>query len=137
MRKTLFLLLGNSLIWLAACKDISSSTRPALSQKEMVPVVYGLMMVDEYGNHLKIRDSSLGMDSFRQEKYNQVFRMNKTDVKTFNESYQYYLGRPGELKVIFDSVESYSTKARIEVMSPAKKNQTKKLEERKKQMKSQ
>ncbi|MBC6492640.1 hypothetical protein BC349_16380 [Flavihumibacter stibioxidans] len=108
-----------------------------MSGAEMVPVIYGLMMVDEFGNHLKMRDSTMVMKDFRQEKYSQVFAFNKTDYKTFTESYKYYLGRPGELKVIFDSVEAYSTRARIGVVNTESTPALKALEERKKKLKAQ
>ncbi|MFD2527777.1 DUF4296 domain-containing protein [Flavihumibacter stibioxidans] len=135
-RTGLILFFSGVLIW-SSCKDISTSGKPAMSGAEMVPVIYGLMMVDEFGNHLKMRDSTMVMKDFRQEKYSQVFAFNKTDYKTFTESYKYYLGRPGELKVIFDSVEAYSTRARIGVVNTESTPALKALEERKKKLKAQ
>lgn len=135
-RTGLILLFSGVLIW-SSCKDISTSGKPAMSGAEMVPVIYGLMMVEEFGNHLKMRDSTMVMKDFRQEKYSQVFAFNKTDYKTFTESYKYYLGRPGELKVIFDSVEAYSTRARIGVVNTENTPALKALEERKKKLKTQ
>lgn len=136
MKSIGWLALCCGLICLGACKQVSKPDSARLSPPQMVPVIYGLMMADELGNHLKIRDSSLKMNEFRQEKYSQVFNLNKTDYRDFSESYRYYLGRPGELKLIFDSVEAYSTRARIDVMNPAKKARAKGLEERKEKIES-
>lgn len=137
MSRTGLILLFSGVLYWSSCKNLNNSGKPAMSGAEMVPVIYGLMMVDEFGNHLKMRDSTMVMKDFRQEKYSQVFALNKTDYKTFTESYKYYLGRPGELKVIFDSVETYTTRARIGVVNRDVIPPVKALEERKKKLKAQ
>ncbi|GAO45695.1 DUF4296 domain-containing protein [Flavihumibacter petaseus] len=87
---------------------------PALSRQQMVPIVYGLMLADEYSLQRSIKDSSLVVKEFRAEKYLQVFDLNKTDRKTFVASLQYYEGHPDQLKAIFDSVEAVATRRRYE-----------------------
>lgn len=88
--------------------------KPALSQAEMVPVLYGLMLADEYAQQLEFKDSTKKAKNVRAEKYQQVFGLYKTDRKTFTASFQYYEGRPNELKTIFDSVDALAVRYRIQ-----------------------
>ena len=85
----------------------------------MVPLVYQLMLVDEISLDYQNRDSTRRMDSIRSRKYDQVFDLNQVDYKTFKESYDYYLARPDQLKLIFDSVEAYGNRDRIARMIPS------------------
>lgn len=103
----------------AACNSKSKNDKPVLSKTEMVPLVYGLMVTDEYTTQLKMRDTALVLKDIREKKYEQLFRLNKTDRESFASSYKYYLGHPDELKVIFDSVEATATRKRIELMVPS------------------
>ena len=116
MRRISFLLL--TLLVLVSCSE-EPDGKPALSQMEMVPVVYQLMLVDEISLDYQNRDSTRRMDSIRARKYDQVFDLNMVDYKTFKESYDYYLARPDQLKVIFDSVEAYGNRDRLARMIPS------------------
>jgi hypothetical protein len=116
MRRISFLLL--TLLVLVSCSE-EPDGKPALSQMEMVPVVYQLMLVDEISLDYQNRDSTRRMDSIRARKYDQVFDLNQVDYKTFKESYDYYLARPDQLKVIFDSVEAYGNRDRLARMIPS------------------
>jgi hypothetical protein len=106
------------IVLFAACKN-KGGEGSQLIQKRMVPLVYQLMLVDEISLDYKARDSSFRVDSIRGEKYDQVFHLNKTDYTTFKKSYEYYLARPNQLKQIFDSVEAYANRDRIERMNPS------------------
>jgi hypothetical protein len=59
-----------------------------LSQTEIVPIVHQLMMVDELSTELKVKDSTLNVDSLRNRKYDQVFHLNEVDYETFKKSYE-------------------------------------------------
>jgi hypothetical protein len=111
-----FLMLA--LLGFLSCSE-DKDEKPALSQIEMVPLVYQLMLVDEISLDYQNRDSTRRMDSIRARKYDQVFDLNKVDYKTFKESYDYYLARPDQLKVIFDSVEAYGNRDRLARMVPS------------------
>lgn len=111
-----FLMLA--LLGLLSCSE-DKDEKPALSQMDMVPLVYQLMLVDEISLDYQNRDSTRRMDSIRSRKYDQVFDLNKVDYKTFKESYDYYLARPDQLKVIFDSVEAYGNRDRLARMVPS------------------
>ncbi|KYP14687.1 DUF4296 domain-containing protein [Flavihumibacter sp. CACIAM 22H1] len=119
MKKRL-IVLGAACLVLLACSDEGGNEAP-LTQKKMVPLVYQLMLVDEISLDYKSRDSSFRVDSIRGKKYDQVFALNKVDYKTFKESYEYYLARPNQLKAIFDSVEAFANRDRIERMNPSSK----------------
>ncbi len=111
-----FLMLA--LLGLLSCSE-DKDEKPALSQMDMVPLVYQLMLVDEISLDYQNRDSTRRMDSIRSRKYDQVFDLNKVDYKTFKESYDYYLARPDQLKLIFDSVEAYGNRDRLARMVPS------------------
>ncbi|GAB2651397.1 hypothetical protein GCM10027036_00160 [Flavihumibacter cheonanensis] len=107
-----------TLLGLLSCSE-EPDGKPALSQMEMVPLVYQLMLVDEISLDYQNRDSTRRMDSIRSRKYDQVFDLNQVDYKTFKESYDYYLARPDQLKLIFDSVEAYGNRDRLARMIPS------------------
>ena len=117
MRRISFLLVIALFGFLSCSEDLEP--KPALSQMEMVPLVYQMMLVDEISLDYQNRDSTRRMDSIRARKYDQVFDLNQVDYKTFKESYDYYLARPDQLKLIFDSVEAYGNRDRIARMIPS------------------
>lgn len=117
MRRFSFLLVVILLGFLSCSED--PEPKPVLSQMEMVPLVYQIMLVDEISRDYQNRDSTRRMDSIRARKYDQVFDLNQVDYKTFKESYDYYLARPDQLKLIFDSVEAYGNRDRIARMIPS------------------
>lgn len=96
-----------------------------LSKMEMVPIVYQLMLVDEFSQDMKVRDSTLKVDSLHGKKYDQVFHLNEVDYETFKKSYEYYLARPNQLKTIFDSIEALGNRVRVERMNPSSQPATK------------
>ena len=116
--KSIFFLLLVSMVVLLSCSE-DTGPKPALSQMEMVPLVYQLMLVDEISIDYQNRDSTRRLDSVRARKYDQVFDLNKVDYKTFKESYDYYLARPDQLKLIFDSVEAFGNRDRLARMNPS------------------
>lgn len=116
--KSIFFLLLVSVVVLLSCSE-DTGPKPALSQMEMVPLVYQLMLVDEISIDYQNRDSTRRLDSVRARKYDQVFDLNKVDYKTFKESYDYYLARPDQLKLIFDSVEAFGNRDRLARMNPS------------------
>src|SRR5437773_4343436 len=96
-------LLAIVLVLLVACKNKNES-KDILSREKMMPLVYDLMLSEEFVSNLAQRDTTYKGSVERFKKYEQVFNLHHTDHKTFAKSYNYYLGRPDELKVIFDSV---------------------------------
>lgn len=116
--KSFFYLVFFSVVVLLSCSE-DTGPKPALSQMEMVPLVYQLMLVDEISVDYQNRDSTRRLDSVRARKYDQVFDLNKVDYKTFKESYDYYLARPDQLKLIFDSVEAFGNRDRLARMNPS------------------
>ena len=102
-----------------SCDQTQDRPKNLMTRAQMVPVVYGLMLMDEYSSQMLSLDSSLSLVKLRSEKYEKVFSLYKTDYQTFYDSYKYYLGRPGEIKAIFDSVEATATRKRIEAINPS------------------
>ena len=108
-----------TIISLNACKE-KREEQVVLSNKQIVPIVYDLMLTDEFTMQLKGKDTTYDLSVNRSEKYDQVFRLHKIDFKTFSDSYKYYLGHPDELKVVFDSAEALATRRRLQIMNPSK-----------------
>jgi Domain of unknown function (DUF4296) len=101
---------------LIACKNMGAG--PALSQKQMVPILYELMLGEEYAAQLKGKDSTLGLDSLTAKKYDAVFALQQTNLKDFNSSYAYYMRHPDKMKAIYDSVDAVGKRKRLEIMNP-------------------
>lgn len=120
------LILGIALLLVQAsgCMDATSS-KPVLSQAQMVPVIYELMLSEEYAKQHSVKDSTVPADDFRNEKYAQVFRLNKVDTAAFTTSYTYYLGHPDEMKAIYDSVQATATRRRLVLMHPSRSGRDK------------
>jgi hypothetical protein len=102
-----------ALLAITGCRQ---EAKPVLSEMDMVPVVYDLMLAEEYGQMLKLKDSTLSLDQLRAEKYQQVFGLHKTTHADFASSYKYYLGHPDEMKTIIDSVDARANRNRLELM---------------------
>lgn len=103
--------------WMVSCQGDATSQGPALSKEQIIPVFYDMMMVDEFANTSKMKDSTLDLKLFRGKKYAEVFRRHKIDSAVFVSSYRYYLGKPDDMKLIFDSLEAYATQTRIRLLS--------------------
>ena len=117
--RNVFVFFIPALFLLNACKE-KSDEQVVLSKKQIVPIVYDLMLTDEFTMQVKGKDTTYDLSLNRSEKYDQVFRLHKVDSKTFSDSYKYYLGHPDELKVVFDSVEALATRRRLQIMNPSK-----------------
>lgn len=111
-------------VQVAGCIN-AASNKPVFSQAQMVPVIYELMLSEEYARQHSVKDSTVPADDFRNEKYAQVFRLNKVDTAAFTTSYTYYLGHPDELKAIYDSVQATATRRRVDLMHPSRSNRDK------------
>ncbi len=101
-----------------SCGQGGKAPKDLLSREQMVPIVYALMLSDEYSLQKKVSDSSIVLPDFKAEKFQQVFNLYKTTRQSFVESFQYYEGRPDELKVIFDSVDAIASRRRYEKLRP-------------------
>ena len=112
MKKLFFVL-----IFISACSSQSSQKPGLLSQRKMEAVIYDMMLADRYSNQFMINDS-LKKDSLKLESmklFNQVLAFHGVTKKDFYKSFDYYMNRPEEIRVIFDSLVSRSnqTKERL------------------------
>lgn len=118
MRYLGYYLLAFLAVGIMSCGNYGAESKPALSQKAMVPIVYELMLSEEYNRMLYSKDSSLRIDSMSLYKFGQVFSLHKTNREDFSASYTYYLGHPDMLKAIYDSINALVNRRRIEIMHP-------------------
>jgi hypothetical protein len=70
-------------------------------------VLYDVMRADEMGDHVRTKDSSLGIEVYT-DAYQQIFGIHKISREDFTRSMNYYEGRPEEFKPILDSIQNIS-----------------------------
>ena len=124
MRVKVFYCFWVLLLLVTSCKN-ARDNKPALSQVQMVPVIYDLILTEEFAAQHSVKDSTIKLEDFRSQKYVQVFGLHKVDVKTFTTSYDYYMGHPDEMKAIYDSVQTMATRRRLELMRPSERTRDK------------
>ncbi len=119
MRRPVQFLFTGLVVILFGCNQKNAEKAPVLSTEEMVPVIYDLMLSEEYARQQVVKDSLLKLDDLSTQKYDQVFLLHKTSRKDFSDSYTYYLGHPDKFKAIYDSVNATASRRRLEIMNPA------------------
>jgi hypothetical protein len=76
-----------------------------LPPAKMEKVVWDMVQADEFIQAFVLKDSNkIDVNAERYKLYQQVFQLHNTSKEQFKKSYEYYLARPGENKVIFDSL---------------------------------
>jgi hypothetical protein len=76
-------------------------------------ILFDLLRSDELVNNFLLKDTLLKRDSVAMQMYEQVFRIHKTDRKTFFNSYKYYQVHPDQNKELFDSLTAFGNRKRI------------------------
>ena len=115
MRLLIFLLLLTVLF--ASC---GSSAVPSgiISSDRMETILWQLMQSDEYVNTVVAKDPSKKSSTERMKIYQQVFDLNKTSMREFKKSYQFYMEHPDITKIMFDSIIAKAGRQRIELYKP-------------------
>ena len=103
--------------FIASCNSGVTETNGVLPKRKMEAVIYDMMLADRYSAQFMINDS-LKKDSLKLESmklFNQVLAFHGVKKKDFYNSFDYYMNRPEEIRVIFDSLVSRSnqTKERL------------------------
>jgi hypothetical protein len=83
---------------------------------KMEKVIWDMVQADEYIQAFVLKDSNkVDVNAERYKLYQQVFQLHNTSKEQFKKSYDYYIARPGENKVIFDSLAAKANRRIQEV----------------------
>lgn len=110
--KNLFILLF--VVMISSCSNSSKKTDNILSFQEMQKVTWDCMQTDEFLISYVFKDSSINKDSVTALKYEQVFKLHKTNKKQFFESLKYYQSKPNIYKTLLDSISAFGFRIKKE-----------------------
>ena len=83
--------------------------RDVLPESRMETVIWDMVQADEFINNFVLKDSNkVNVSAERYKAYERVFAINNTNREQFKKSYEYYSGRPGFTRKIFDSLAARS-----------------------------
>jgi len=89
------------------------NTKSVLPVNEMKIVMWDMMNADNWYNSITLKDSMALKDKRNVALYQQVFKTHQITQEQFYNSYHHYELHPDEMKILFDSLESYATKQRL------------------------
>ncbi|WP_439506950.1 DUF4296 domain-containing protein [Sediminibacterium sp.] len=108
MKNVLFLFL---IVLTMACAG-ETIPKQVIPIKEMTPIMWDIMKMDEYYVRLTSKDSLNKLTKENIRLYDQVFRSYGINRKTFYDSYAYYESHPAQFKVLVDSIDALSNRQR-------------------------
>lgn len=106
------------LIFIALSGCSGKPGRSILEEKKMMNVMWDLIRVDEFATTYVSKDSSLNLKKERFRLYQDVYRINGLNEKTFSDSYKYYADRPDLMKKLFDSLTTRAEQERQLLYKP-------------------
>jgi hypothetical protein len=95
-----------------ACRTKTDDAKWVIPKAKMGAVIYDMMLADRYSMQFMMNDS-LKKNNMKWESmklFNQVLAFHNVKKKDFFKSFDYYMSKPEELKVMFDSLVSRSNK---------------------------
>jgi hypothetical protein len=93
---------------LLACSG-SSVPKDVLPQHKMQAVLYDVIRADEMVDFLKLSDSTWQPFTRRTALYDSIFQLHEIKKEAFQNSLQFYQGRPDLLKEILDELQKKVT----------------------------
>jgi hypothetical protein len=85
----------------------------------MQNIIYDLIRVDEFVNNYASRDSTINLSQKRSLLYEQTFKVHKVSRKEFYSSYKYYQQHPNVQKALFDSLNNYLSREKVDTAKKA------------------
>ncbi len=83
-----------------------------LPKEKMTKLLWDILLADEMTNlKLQSADSAFKQIPYRIDLYNKIVSLHKTTLSEFQKSFAYYQNRPDQMKVILDSLRSFSLRA--------------------------
>ena len=102
----LILVMGFSL----ACGK-NERPKDLIPELKMERVIWDLVQADEFITNFVLKDSAkVNVNAERYKLYEQVLTLHKISKDQFQTSYDYYASRPGESKVLFDSLAARASR---------------------------
>ena len=96
---------------LLGCKN-TGSDGDVLPEDKMAKVMWDMIQVDELATLHLAKDTSKNEKKERIQLYQKVFQLHKTSVKQFSQSFTYYTGHPGIMKLLIDTLEARGARER-------------------------
>jgi Domain of unknown function (DUF4296) len=102
MRITFFIVFVTHIV---ACGSKGDVPKAVLPKEKMEDVMWDMLRADEFvKEYMLARDSSLRDTAEYIKMYERIFRLNKTNLEQYAESFTYYRTHPKLMKEILDSL---------------------------------
>ncbi len=99
------------LIQFASCQQ-DKLPEYVLPKDKMTKVLWDILLADEMTNlKLQTIDSNFKQITYRTNLYQKVVEIHKTTDEKFQKSFSWYQSHPEEMKIILDSLRSFSLRA--------------------------
>jgi len=102
------------------------SHNSVLSIDEMKPIIWDMLNADNWYMQTSIMDTSFQNKRKNIIFYDKIFKQYDITKEQFYKSYSYYELHPVKMKILLDSVESYGTRAKMNLDKPIPINNLKK-----------
>ncbi len=108
------------LVFIFSCSSKDKAPSGIIQPKEMESILWDVMGAQNLASVMQRHDSSLNTIAQTNAFTKKIFEIHKITAVDFNKSYNWYVGHPDVLKLIFDSL--YTQKQRENVLQLKKKN---------------
>ena len=99
----------------AGCSDKNKIPSGVIGKEEMEKIMWDMMLADQYSANYLVKDSAkINVKLETLKLYEEVFRLHHVSRDDFNKSFAFYQGRPDITRVMFDSLLSRGSRARME-----------------------
>jgi len=102
------------------------SHNSVLSIDEMKPIIWDMLNADNWYMQTSMMDTSFQNKKKNIIFYDKIFKQYDITKEQFYKSYSYYELHPVKMKILLDSVESYGTRAKMNLDKPIPINNLKK-----------
>ncbi len=112
---------GFFLLLIIACTACSNNDKPRdlIPETKMQSIIWDMVQADEFIQNFVLRDSArVNVNAERYKLYEQVLGVHNITKDQFKKSYDYYASRPGESKVLFDSLSARANRRMQESYKP-------------------
>ena len=100
---------------LFSCVNKESTPSGIIKRDTMGIVLWDLIQADQFAKLYLVKDSlKINVNQERLKLYQEVFQIHHITKDQFQQSYQFYMGRPDLTKIMFDSLSAFTTRQRME-----------------------
>jgi hypothetical protein len=104
---------------LTGCSNKDKIPSSIISKNEMQNILWDMIQADQYAKQFIVKDSAKRNVSAETMKlYDEIFQIHHITQQEFQKSYQFYMGRPDLLKIIFDSLALQGNRHMQEIYKP-------------------